>query len=89
LIRPCPGPLSTAKGKVPTPRGPIGIEWQRGESFNLRLALPEGMRARVELPASGDASEVVCDGKAVAATRHGGHWRLDEPVSGEVELELR
>jgi alpha-L-rhamnosidase len=51
LIRPCSGRLAFAKGKIPTPLGPIMIDWKASDSFLLSLTLPKGMGARVELPA--------------------------------------
>ena len=34
-IRPNPGPLKSAEGKVPTPLGPVLIRWENGDTFKL------------------------------------------------------
>jgi hypothetical protein len=88
LIRPHPGDLQFAKGKLPTPRGPILIDWKRGAAFTLSLTLPEGTTARVELPVAGDAGQVYANGKRVAATRKGDRWGVEQ-VTGTVTLEVR
>ncbi|MEO7098603.1 MAG: family 78 glycoside hydrolase catalytic domain [Luteolibacter sp.] len=82
-IRPCSGNLTEAMGKVPTPLGPVAIHWIRKGSFNLKLDLPDGMTAAVELPASGTSSRVFMDGKEVTASRQGSWLVLEQPVSGK------
>lgn len=77
LIRPHIGGLSSAKGKIPTPRGPVWVEWKRADTFTLALRLPQGMRARVELPAHATASGVYREGVPVTAVRSGDRWVLD------------
>ena len=52
IIRPCPGGLKFARGKVPTPRGPIEVDWKNDSTFTLSLTLPEGMTAKVEVAGS-------------------------------------
>jgi alpha-L-rhamnosidase len=89
LIRPNTGGLSAAKGKVPTPHGPIFIEWKKSDTFSLSLALPEGMGARVELPILGTSSAVFCDERPVKATRAGNRWVLDQEVAGSETFEVR
>src|SRR6056297_806683 len=37
-IRPCPGDLKFARGKVPTPNGPIKVDWANEEIFRLSLS---------------------------------------------------
>jgi hypothetical protein len=51
MIRPCPGDLAWAKGSVPTPKGELGISWERENGkFDLRVTIPEGMATVVEIP---------------------------------------
>lgn len=88
-IRPCPGGLNHARGKVPTPRGPIEIDWKNGATFTLSLKLPEGVSAKVELPAAAQSKGVFVDGKKVAATKTGDRWSLDSDVSGSVRIEVK
>jgi hypothetical protein len=88
-IRPCPGKLTFAKGKVPTTKGPIEVEWSQGETFTLSLKLPQGMSARIDLPASAESSGVFVDRQSIAATRQGSRWVLNKELSGSVTLEVK
>jgi len=87
LVRPHPGSLTAATGKIPTPRGPIQVDWKHGDSFQLSLTLPPGVKARIELPAAENSGGVFRDGKPVPAQRVGSRWVLDEEVAGTQSLE--
>jgi hypothetical protein len=89
LVRPVPGALTRALGKVPTPRGPIDVSWTRGAGFRLELRLPPGVRAQVELPALPGTEGVFVGGRRIPATQVDGYWRLREVVAGGVTLEVR
>ena len=89
MIRPCPGGLKHARGRVPTPRGPISIDWKNETTFVLSLVLPDGMTAQVDLPATDGATGVFVDGVSVAATKTGDRWRVNDEVSGSVSLEVK
>jgi alpha-L-rhamnosidase len=88
-IRPSPGSLTHAAGRVPTPRGPIQIEWTSDASFRLALTLPSGVSAQVALPAPAGSRGVFSGGKSVRAKRVGQYWRLAERVTGSVVLDVR
>ncbi len=88
-IAPRTGNLKEAKGKVPTPLGPILIQWIRDSSFHLKLDLPATMSARVELPSKNPADRVFMDDKPVAATRKGSWLVVDEPVQGSRKFSIR
>jgi hypothetical protein len=88
-IRPNPGPLKTAEGRVPTPRGPILIGWENDTTFKLSLELPQGMTAQVRLPASGTSTGVFVGGRPVEARRAGGWWILEKDVAGTAAIETR
>ncbi|WP_145388459.1 family 78 glycoside hydrolase catalytic domain [Stieleria neptunia] len=88
-IRPCPGKLMLAHGKVPTPRGPVEIDWTNKATFNLSLSLPEGMSAVVELPAPDDSTGVFVDGAPRAAIQRGDRWHVDGEVTGSVRFEVK
>ncbi len=89
LIRPHSGALSQAKGKIPTPRGPITIDWHRERTFTLTLDLPPGMTARVELPALESKYGVFVNDQRIAAQLVGKRWILDEEVTGKLTVEAR
>lgn len=88
-ISPRMGDLSFAKGKVPTPRGPILIDWKSGVDFTLSLELPAGMSAKIDLPVSDESGVVYVDGKKVEAKLAGGRWILPQAVSGKVKIEVK
>jgi len=88
VLRPHPGKLQSAEGKVPTPRGPLLVAWENTATFRLRLTLPPGMSARVELPADPTTGGVVSNGRPIAATRVDNRWVLESEVTGTVELEV-
>ena len=88
-IRPHPGGLASAGGTIPTPRGPLLIEWKNADSFTISLKLPPGMTAKVELPARSGTSGVFSGGKPVAARRDSGWWILEKEVTGTVRIEVR
>jgi hypothetical protein len=80
-VRPRPGGLAWARGRVPTPRGIIEIDWKmRDRGFVVRLTVPGGASARVCPPADGRAGWRLTkvDGKparsaAKAVLREGAH----------------
>ena len=68
LLEPQPGDLSWAKGRVPTPYGPIGVAWQKGaNAFNLTAWVPADTQATVGVPASGLNALLRDNGQAVTA----------------------
>lgn len=89
MIRPNPGNLKFAKGKTPTPLGPLLVSWTNDTNFKLSLTLPNGVNARIELPATEKSHGVFNGDKPVRAHREGSRWLLDEDVSGNVTLEVR
>lgn len=85
-IRPQTGKLDFAKGKIPTPRGPIIVDWENQSSFGIKLTLPDGMSALIEIPAPQSSKSITVNGKTVAAKRIGSYWHLDQHVTGNVEI---
>jgi alpha-L-rhamnosidase len=53
-IAPVVGKLESAKGVVPTPLGPLRIEWEKGgeDQLAVRVEVPEGMEAEFVSPAA-------------------------------------
>lgn len=88
-IHPYTAGLTHAKGKIPTPRGPIEIDWTSTESFKLNISLPEGMRARLELPLMRTSSRVFCEGVHIDAVQSGNRWIVHCERSGELSYEVK
>jgi hypothetical protein len=89
LVRPHPGALTYAEGRIPTPRGPVAVRWEKGDRFRMNLGLPPGTSAQAQLPAAEGTTGVWIDGKPVAAARDGAWWTLKKDVAGSVRLEVR
>jgi len=87
-IRPHTGSLAFAKGRIPTPRGPINVDWKNGGSFEMKLALPDGISARLELPAAPSSTGVTINGNAAKATRSGSRWIVDQQVTGVMDVRV-
>jgi hypothetical protein len=88
-IRPHLSGLSRASGKVPTPHGPIKLSWVNEGEFHLKLQLPDGISAKIELPDIKGCRNVLVNGKRVKATAMNARWILESEVGGEVEVWLR
>ena len=68
LIAPRPGDLSSVKGRVPTRRGGVDVDFQQvGGIRRLSVVVPAGMRARLSLPPRhAPARSLTLDGKSIA-----------------------
>ncbi|CAA6692174.1 MULTISPECIES: family 78 glycoside hydrolase catalytic domain [unclassified Lentimonas] len=88
-IRPHTAGLSSARGKVPTPRGPVLIDWVSSETFTLSLSLSETMRVRLELPAVEACTGVYRESLPVEFERIDDRLVLDIEASGTVVFEVK
>ena len=88
-IRPCVGELKFARGRIPTPRGPVKVDWKHGETFKMSLVLPEGLSAKVDLPAIDGSTAVFANGVGVSAVKEGGRWIVANAVSENVTFEVK
>jgi hypothetical protein len=86
-IQPHPGPLQNAAGKIPTPLGPVLVQWENGKAFKLSATLPPGMSAQVRIPAADDSKGVSVNGRPARARREGRWWSLEEEITGTVAIE--
>jgi hypothetical protein len=64
------------------------VDWKNGSAFGMNRRLPDGMSARLSLPATPDSIGVVINGRPVPAKRAGTRWIVDEEVSGIVSIEV-
>jgi alpha-L-rhamnosidase len=88
-VRPHPGELKFAAGKVPSPRGSVVVRWENDTNFKLSLQLPANVSARLELPAPANSTGVWVNDKSVAARREGPRWIVSELVRGKVTVAVR
>lgn len=80
--------VAWARGKVPTVRGPITVDWRHtAAGFYLALELPPETSAQVRLPLEwGDRVQV--DGKPTIGTKHDGTVEVEVTGSGKHELSV-
>jgi len=88
-VRPSGGALAWCEGRVPTPRGPIDVRWDRAPSFRIHISLPAGIAAHVAIPIGDGVGQVWVNGQKVPAHRDGSWWMLDTTVVGSPVVELR
>jgi hypothetical protein len=88
-IAPHTGALQFAEGKIPTPRGTITVSWKRKPDLSLTVRLPDGMKARIHLPATEISHGISKNGHPVPAHREGNWWVLDEEATGDLSVEVR
>jgi alpha-L-rhamnosidase len=64
LVEPQSGDLTWAKGRVPTPYGPIEVRWEKeGNEFILRVEVPEGTSGTVGVPVSESPGMLLVNGR--------------------------
>ncbi|MCC2592937.1 glycoside hydrolase family 78 protein [Tessaracoccus sp. OS52] len=82
LVRPQPGPVSTAHVTLPTLRGKIGASYAvvNGKT-DVGVRVPGNSVADVYVPAA-DSDEVYLDGTLVPAIREGAYLRVDGVPTG-------
>jgi hypothetical protein len=67
-IKPVPGDVEWAKGVVPTPNGPITVNWQQNRAlglFYLTATAPTGSQGTIYVPVSNSSVAVYLDSKLV------------------------
>ena len=91
LIWPRAGKLAWAKGKIPTVKGTIAVEWERtgADGFRMEIELPPGIVARVGLPRLGGTVEVDVDGQEKKGEERDGAVFVEIVDAGRHRCELR
>ena len=76
LISPHPGGLEWARGRVPTIRGAVWVEFlnEKGNCFELEVEIPANVKARIEVPSG---KRVFLDDFEVPATEERGRLVLN------------
>jgi alpha-L-rhamnosidase-like protein/F5/8 type C domain-containing protein len=96
-VRPHPGTVSWAQGRLPTPHGPLTVHWRIGEkngdpSFTLQITAPAGTTGQVSVPVASSSPTVRVNGQvalkgtkasAFNARRVGGYVVLDGIGAGQ------
>lgn len=88
-VRPVTGGLMHASGTIPTPRGTIAVKWNNESSFLMTVKLPEGISAKIDVPAAKNSSTVTVNDKVADATRSGDRWILNEMVNGNATILVK
>jgi alpha-L-rhamnosidase len=80
--------ISWARGKVPTVKGPISVDWkQSADGFSIAIELPTGCTALVRLPADwGD--QVWLDDTTTAGTKRSGTIDVEITAAGKHRLTV-
>ena len=84
-VQPETGGLKDCSARVPTMRGPVEIEWRHNEVFHLRLAMPSGMSAKLNVPAVG-RHQVLLNGQSITPKQRGGRLVLPGRHTGTIEV---
>ncbi|HEX7817177.1 alpha-L-rhamnosidase C-terminal domain-containing protein [Dyella sp.] len=97
-VRPHPGPVAWARGRVPTPHGPLDVRWRNDPGrplFVLDIRAPMGTQGDVTLPMDHANVEVKLDGNLVwrgadtpQASREGDTIVLHDLTPGLHEITL-
>lgn len=88
LVKPRLGGLGWARGRVPTPLGPVEVDARDGDVFELELTLPPGARTRIDLPRR-NHGEVTVDGKIVPASTDGTGMAFEIAKPGSYRIQSR
>jgi hypothetical protein len=89
LIAPQPDSLTSLRAKVPSPRGPVHVKWEKSTNV-WQIAMPSGVSGRISLPATANSKALV-QGKVVPATfdQAKGRLILQNPYNGTVSITLQ
>lgn len=82
--------LTTARGTIPTIRGPVTIDAKNSPtSFKLRVKIPGNMTANIHIPVKGHATPaLIYDGEVVFAPVVDGRLVLENVPGGEHTISL-
>jgi hypothetical protein len=90
-ITPRLGSLTSARGKIPTPQGPVLVAVTTTPAFTLKVDIPPGTSARLSLPlpATAGGASLLSNGKPLPATAKEGRLVADQAIGpGRYELQI-
>jgi alpha-L-rhamnosidase len=68
---PQPGDLSWAQGRVPTPFGPIQVDWEKSSNrFTLNVTVPAGTTGTIGVPSAENQTTLIVNGRKITAERN-------------------
>lgn len=88
LIAPRVGQLRFARGKVPTPLGPVDVSVENIETFKLTVTIPRDSHTRIEVPRRSQ-DQLFVDGVPVKATGDGHTLAVTLSSHGQHLIESR
>jgi alpha-L-rhamnosidase len=85
-IKPCPvGDLSYVKASLKTVRGPVAVDWKRGDkSLEMQVVLPVNSRAKVSVPTLGLDGVAITE-SAKTVWKNGSYVRGVAGITGGAE----
>ncbi|MFJ8820819.1 alpha-L-rhamnosidase C-terminal domain-containing protein [Streptomyces sp. NPDC102467] len=86
LVRPNPGDVTWAQGQLPTPHGPLAVEWENSRSrFSVTVRVPRGTGGSLALPGDPGRLTVRQGRRTVWDGRHASH-RTVRVADGRVRI---
>ena len=89
LIAPIPAGLTWAKGTMPTPHGPLSVDWAvSSDAFRIAVALPEAVSAEIVSPCLPGGYETACVEGGPGSVRRldDGGYRVELPAGGRAQI---
>jgi hypothetical protein len=78
-VQPHPGTVTWARGQLPTPHGPLQVNWTAGtgrHAFTLTVDAPRGTSGVVSVPTNGEPVRVQLDGRPLRVHPEGSYVTL-------------
>jgi hypothetical protein len=89
-VAPHPGTVSWARGRLPTPHGPLDVSWsQASGTFTLTVTVPAGTSGVIAAPADGAQVELAVDGTDIVAQPQNGYVTLQGVGVGSHTVTVR
>ncbi len=90
-IAPEPAGLKWARGSMPTPHGPVQVEWNDSRGvFSITVSLPEGVSGRIVLPGSvSRRARLEIMGTGGKPRFAGGRWNVRMRKGGKATVKAR
>jgi alpha-L-rhamnosidase len=87
IIQPQYATLTKISSKVPSPRGPVELNWSK-TTKTWNISLPDGISAVIDLPATAGQKAHI-SGKPLDAAFQNNRLRLNAPLSGKASIVVK